>query len=209
MMANIQLNGVELPEVDLDVELYDEDGYPTEEALEALRRHKGSIPEMVALACALYSGGGGSLEHGKDHFGRDVVTFTTVTMGWSGCESVDSVLHDTLFYTACWQTSSRGGLTVYEIRQTMWESQESVGWGDPSPGLAAGFNTGVPQRDLARIPGVLDALRKAWEAYPDATLAQILVSTRFRGFTEDEEIACMFTELAQEAPTGGASGRRG
>lgn len=193
--AWVKADGVDLPDIDPGLELYDEDGYPTDEALEALRRHQGTIPELVALACALYRCGGVTVEHGPDGIGRPGIVFTTVTMGWSGCESVDAVLHGTLFYQACWESSSRGGVTVYAISQGVWDSA-GTGWGDPSVALAAAFDADGPRRDPARIPAVLDTLRRAWEAHPNATLAQLLVTTQFRGNTPDDEMGRLFTELA-------------
>ena len=89
---------------------FDSDGYPTEETLNAIRTwpftdHPG-LMRFVQEAVAGY----GSLRHAGGH------KFALATGGWSGNESIVQALHENaIFMAACWESSHRGGLTIYKV----------------------------------------------------------------------------------------------
>lgn len=116
-------------------DLYDGDGYPTNEALERLEHFEGTPAEMAEYIKSLMKMGGAKIEDFTDEWDRPRKRLTLVTMGWSGCESVIGVLHKTLFHFAYWQSSHRGGLYTYEIPMLTWDSEGD--WGNPEADLDA------------------------------------------------------------------------
>lgn len=115
-------------------ELYDGDGYPTDEALARLEHFEGTPLEMTEYIKSLMKMGGAEISDGVNEWGKPRKKLRLVTMGWSGCESVIGVLHKTLFHFAYWQSSERGGLYVYEIPALTWDSQGE--WGDPTKAMS-------------------------------------------------------------------------
>lgn len=87
-----------------------EDGYPTDEALDALTTwpidSREDIIELLEFARSIW--------RWPDYATRDGDTFTFVTGGWSGHEDIIQALddHPTLNPLA-WQSSERGGRHVY------------------------------------------------------------------------------------------------
>ena len=62
-----------------------EDGYPTEEALEALPLYRGTARQLVnALEDGIKAYGGFTVRHTKDDYGHPVVDVSMATGGWSG-----------------------------------------------------------------------------------------------------------------------------
>lgn len=111
------------------MDLYNEDGYPTEEALNALRDFYGTPEEFVDYATALYRGGFVKVEKtnpADDRWERVFIEVSFVTGGWSGAESVSSVIHDTLFHFAYWEMSRRGGLFVYRVSDHQWNGERGL-----------------------------------------------------------------------------------
>lgn len=56
----------------------------------------------------------------KDRFDRDIKKVEFVTHGWSGNEHLVSIIERTLFHFAWWESSHRGGLTVWHIPFDAW-----------------------------------------------------------------------------------------
>lgn len=126
-----------------DVDLFDDDGYPTDEALAAVDAFQGTAAEYVAFVSILYTQQG----YGKavlvdrvNDFGRDRKELTLVTGGWSGCEDVLSRIRNSFFHVTFWQASFRGGKDIYDIPADMWDSEMT--WGslrqfldEAAPGL--------------------------------------------------------------------------
>lgn len=116
-------------------ELFDDDGYPTDEALDRIRTFVGTAEEMVGYVRSLMHNGGSKLEDFVDDFGRPQKRLTLITGGWSGCESVISALQGTMFHLVGWESSFRGGKHTYTFSLHQWEM--SLGWGDPTASAPA------------------------------------------------------------------------
>lgn len=112
---------------DLTGALYDEDGYPTDEALDYLDRFEGTPAEYVAYAESLWDGGAGVRIEDADRWGRPTKKVSFVTGGWSGCETVAGHMKRTMFSFAYWQHSTRGGLTVFEVPASQWDEPIFLG----------------------------------------------------------------------------------
>ena len=104
----------------MSAELFDGDNYPTEEALDRLSTFVGTPEAMTELIRSLMRNGGTKLEDALDDFGRPIRRLTLITMGWSGCESVISALHETMFHFLFWESSFRGGLYTYTMSINQW-----------------------------------------------------------------------------------------
>ena len=112
-------------------ELIDNDGYPTDEALDYLRNFHGSAAEMVTYVRSLMHNGASTLENFLDDYGRDEQRLTLVTYGWSGCESVIGALHGTMFNIMFWESSHRGGKHTFTFSPQQLALVMS--WGNPAP----------------------------------------------------------------------------
>ena len=118
-----------------DIELFDDDGYPTDAALDAIIAFTGTPAELIALIRGLWylDGHGMDVEEITDNGEtRHVIRF--VTGGWSGNESVLAALDNTMFHHLCWQLSERGGLEIYSVSHQFWNME--FNWGRPSPDVA-------------------------------------------------------------------------
>jgi len=111
-------------------ELIDEDGYPTDAALDRISTFTGTAEEMAAYVQSLMHNGGSKLEDFVDDFQRPGKRLTLVTGGWSGCESVISALHGTMFHLLGWESSFRGGKHTYAFSLPQWGM--SFAWGNPT-----------------------------------------------------------------------------
>ncbi len=99
----------------------DEDGYPTEEMLQAIREWKGDYAELLAQVrlawryadCGYWSENSYDwmdIERGSEYHAS--------TAGWSGNESLIEALEgNRIFWAMCWYSSTRGGHHVFRIRQ--------------------------------------------------------------------------------------------
>jgi len=114
---------------DAGEELIDGDGYPTDQALDRVSTFTGTAEEMTAYVQSLMHNGRSQLEDFVDDFGRPGKRLTLVTGGWSGCESVISALHGTMFHLLGWESSFRGGRHTYTFTPQQWEM--SFDWGTP------------------------------------------------------------------------------
>lgn len=111
-------------------ELIDEDGYPTDAALDRISTFTGTAEEMVRYVQSLMHNGRATLEDFVDDFGRPEKRLTLITGGWSGCESVIGALHETMFQIMFWESSFRGGKHTYTFSLPQWEM--SLSWGTPA-----------------------------------------------------------------------------
>lgn len=110
--------------MDPDPSLFDGDGYPTDDALDRLENFAGTPHQYIEFAMAMYSGYGNISIVDKDNdFGRPIKQVRIVTGGWSGNESVVSVIERSMFSLAYWYLSKRGGLHVYEVPADSWDGQ--------------------------------------------------------------------------------------
>lgn len=108
-------------------ELIDDDGYPTDEALDHLRTFHGSTEDLVAYVRSLMHNGRSALEDYTNDYGVPEKRLTLITGGWSGCESVVSALSGTMFHLMFWESSFRGGKHTFTFSQAQWEM--SLHWG--------------------------------------------------------------------------------
>jgi hypothetical protein len=120
---------VNTPE-DENEELIDEDGYPTDAALDRISTFTGTAEEMAGYIQSLMHNGRAQLEDFVDDFQRPGKRLTLITGGWSGCESVISALQGTIFHLAGWESSFRGGKHTYSFSKPQWEM--SFDWGNPA-----------------------------------------------------------------------------
>lgn len=111
-------------------ELIDDDGYPTDEALDHLRAFTGTTEELVAYVRPLMFNGRTVLEDFTDLFGRPEKRLTLITGGWSGCESVVAALRETMFHVMFWESSFRGGKHTFTFSPAQWEM--SLSWALPA-----------------------------------------------------------------------------
>ena len=90
-----------------EFELFDDDGYPSEEALEKLRTWENpKLPEVMEFVQRLWKW--------QDFINENDGVYTIVTGGWSGNEEVIAALHvNVIFWLLFWQKSERGGLYVF------------------------------------------------------------------------------------------------
>lgn len=113
-------------------EMIDEDGYPTDAALDRISTFTGTAEEMAHYVQSLMHNGRATLEDFVDDFGRPEKRLTLITCGWSGCESVIGALHETMFQMMFWESSFRGGKHTYTFSLPQW--QMSLVWGNPARG---------------------------------------------------------------------------
>jgi hypothetical protein len=110
-------------------ELIDDDGYPTDEALDHLRAFTGSTEELVAYVRSLMYSGLSVQEDYTNVYGKPEKRLTLITAGWSGCESVIGALHETMFHIMFWESSFRGGKHTYTVSAAQWDM--NLAWGIP------------------------------------------------------------------------------
>jgi hypothetical protein len=91
-------------------EYIDDDGYPTDEALEKIEKWEiNKSDDYIKLLdfCR-------SLWFYPDYCKKEGKVYTFITIGWSGNESIIGALHNNfLFYINYWYSSERGGKHVY------------------------------------------------------------------------------------------------
>jgi hypothetical protein len=122
-----------------DFELIDDDGYPTDEALEHLRTFTGTTEEIVAYVRSLMYNGLSVLEDFTNDYGRPEKRLTLITGGWSGCESVIGTLRETMFHPIFWESSFRGGKHTFTFSPAQWEMP--LDWGIPTSPAPAETNS--------------------------------------------------------------------
>ena len=93
---------------------FDENGYPTEEALETIKQWN-IYPDLKGLLLFAEE----AFTHRYGHWEQIGTTLRVATMGWSGCESVIDALADNfIFWTTCWILSKRGGLFLFDVSES-------------------------------------------------------------------------------------------
>jgi predicted HAD superfamily Cof-like phosphohydrolase len=104
-------------------EILDEDGYPTDEALEAIARWVGSPRVLLEdlLDPIFESYGGLSVTTDIDEYAKPVRKVRFATGGWSGCEHALSALRKNFFWFLWWETSARGGAHTFEIPEQSYD----------------------------------------------------------------------------------------
>lgn len=89
----------------------DQHHYPTEEALEKIRRWEMTDPGgLFDFVCPLFRRHGTVILHanGEIHL---------ATGGWSGNEDIIQAIHDNvMFWSNYWESTDRGGLYVFRFR---------------------------------------------------------------------------------------------
>lgn len=88
---------------------FDADGCPTEETLAAIRAWPHTDhPGLMRFVQESVEGYG--------RLWREGDSIKLATGGWSGNESIVQALHENaVFMAACWESSHKGGLTVYKV----------------------------------------------------------------------------------------------
>lgn len=115
---------------DPDGDLLDEDGYPTETALHRILTFTGTVHELVECVRSLWWSDFITVDDVQNDYGRPIKKVSFVTGGWSGNETLAGALERTLFHMVFWESSSRGGLTIYEVPESSWGME--CPWGDPT-----------------------------------------------------------------------------
>lgn len=102
-----------------------DDGYPTSTAISNLYQFTRTIEELIETVADL-----------SNQMGYGTVLVTTnsdqsqtvelVTHGWSGMEEICAVLNrpSCMFHILCWESSHRGGKTVYRVPAHLWDQTE-------------------------------------------------------------------------------------
>lgn len=108
------------------MEIFDEDGYPTEEFLEEIRKWDYTKGFTSLLEFALKGHTYPTYWERLDSI-DDKTTWNISTGGWSGNESIVYALMDNkMFWLCCWIQSRRGGHYIFETKdETM--AVESLG----------------------------------------------------------------------------------
>lgn len=97
----------------------DDDGYPTDDELDAIATYSGSVEGFLQAARAAWPEDFGWWREAPVHaalpHSRDGLEVRLVTGGWSGCESVVAAIERTMFHALFWESSLRGGVTTYFV----------------------------------------------------------------------------------------------
>lgn len=108
-------NKIRLAEILSNSKFLDEDGYPTEDALEAIKiwDHRDSLGWFAFIK---------DIWHLKSWGWTEVVTdqgrraFNISTGGWSGNESIINAMQDNFLWDLRWVQSRRGGHYIFETK---------------------------------------------------------------------------------------------
>ena len=98
----------------VEEEYVDEDGYPTEYALERMLDFEGTPRQFVDFVSSMWW-------MDLSSFKRDIETdepcyrWSMATGGWSGNETIISEMQEAFFYMNFWSVSRRGGGFDFEI----------------------------------------------------------------------------------------------
>lgn len=103
-----------------DIELFDDDMYPSEEALQKIRNwevgNENDFHDLMNFCKRLW--------YSPDYFCQEDDAYHLITCGWSGNESIISAMKSNhMFWLLYWALSERGGYFIfcpyhkeYEIR---------------------------------------------------------------------------------------------
>lgn len=112
-------------------ELIDDNGYPTEEALNHLKAFRGTGAEMIDYIRSLMNNGASKVEDSTNSYGLKEHRLTLWTHGWSGCEEVIAALRGTMFHLMSWESSHRGGMHTFTLNPQQLDLV--MPWGDLDP----------------------------------------------------------------------------
>ena len=88
----------------------DEDGYPTDELLERVRKwpYDQGFEGLLELVQANWNW--------DNYFQKDGNKYVLCTGGWSGNEDlIGALMENHLFWACCWESSQRGGRYEFEV----------------------------------------------------------------------------------------------
>jgi hypothetical protein len=90
---------------------FDASGYPTDPTIAAIERWDASdLDGLLAYLKEAWH------DHGRIHEENGLVTMSTG--GWSGNEEIaDALSNNQVFWALCWESSRRGGHSVFRFRQ--------------------------------------------------------------------------------------------
>ena len=101
---------------------FDEDGYPTEETLEKIKKWEysdGWLELMQFVGKAWHWPEYCTATDALNYWDKPVLRYRLVTGGWSGNESIITALEGNfIFWNMCWQESHRGGKHIFEIKKS-------------------------------------------------------------------------------------------
>lgn len=117
--------------MEFDGEIFDDNGYPTDAALDHIARFNGTPRDLIEFIDRAWWGGDYvTVEHDVESpFGYDEpqVKVRMVTVGWSGNETIIGELERTLFWMFFWYSSVRGGAYEFYIAKDRWEKSTMLG----------------------------------------------------------------------------------
>ena len=100
-----------------DDEWLDDEGYPTDKALDRVSDWEKHYDEMLAFVRSIwrYAASGYYAEaEGEEDPSEKVYRLSTA--GWSGNEEIIDALRDNkIFWALCWYSSTRGGHYVFKV----------------------------------------------------------------------------------------------
>ena len=104
-------------------EFLDEDGYPTENALEIIRRYPFTLPErklfeFIHSIWWMPDWGWKECEVIDEVTNERSYAYYISTGGWSGNESIIQAMQENkwMFWSLTWQQSRRGGHYIFQLR---------------------------------------------------------------------------------------------
>lgn len=113
-----------------------DDNYPTDEDLDQLEAYEGTPRGFIEMAAGLWDlPDVVRVTDDTDGRGQPVKRVSMATLGWSGNESVASSISRTMFHALWWESSHRGGLTIYQVPADQWEVHYELGLLVPPPTL--------------------------------------------------------------------------
>lgn len=90
----------------------DNDGYPTDDTLENIKKWKGSFKELMEEIEFLFA------QYGVCEYSDKKKTWKVCTGGWSGNESIIHAFCDhSNFWDSCWVSSRRGGIYEFDTSE--------------------------------------------------------------------------------------------
>ena len=101
----------------IDFDLFDDDWYPTEELLAAIKdwHYEKGYLNLIEL-CKDAWNDCGSVEISAPE-GPSSVVCKFVTGGWSGNEDIiGALMENHIFWMLCWQESKRGGVHTFKVK---------------------------------------------------------------------------------------------
>jgi hypothetical protein len=99
-----------------DVEVFDDDGYPTDAFLDAIKEwpHQKGYEALLDFALTGHTYPTFWEKCEPDEKGE--TTYHISTGGWSGNESIiDALCSNNLFWLVCWQQARRGGHYIFKV----------------------------------------------------------------------------------------------